>query len=101
MVRADYCGDGSSWTRDGIRIDLYDRLGIQVPDRSLGMLFEAAWGPQGAICVSRTRLQTLLSVPELLSRCRQKIKLAPDACTDEATENRHDALLRNESFADR
>ncbi len=43
MVRADYGGDGVSTTRDGTLIDVFDRFGIQTPDRSVNMEFEAAW----------------------------------------------------------
>ncbi len=56
MVRADYCGTGVSYTKDGTLIDVYDTKGIQLPtlgDASLA--FEAGWGPGGAVCASRTR----------------------------------------------
>src|SRR5688500_16349430 len=38
MVRADYCGDGRSHTKDGMWIDVYDTLGIQVrePEEKTG-----------------------------------------------------------------
>jgi hypothetical protein len=51
MIRADYCGDGHSWTHNGTEIDLYDHIGInrRRPDET--MSFEAAWGGQGAVCV--------------------------------------------------
>src|SRR5262249_37188157 len=32
MIRADYCGDGRSWTKDGVWINLYDELSIQNDD---------------------------------------------------------------------
>jgi hypothetical protein len=56
MVRADYCGTGVSYTKDGTLIDVYDTKGVQLPtlgDASLA--FEAGWGPGGAVCASRTR----------------------------------------------
>lgn len=54
MVRADYCGDGASHTRNGTPIDVFDDLGVNAPERAdLG--FEAAWGPDGATCVGHTR----------------------------------------------
>lgn len=56
MVRADYCGTGVSFTKDNTLIDVYDTKGIQLPtlgDASLA--FEAGWGPNGAVCASRTR----------------------------------------------
>jgi hypothetical protein len=50
MVRADYCGDGVSHTREGNRINLYDRLGIQQDTQR--WVFEAEWDEEGARCVS-------------------------------------------------
>jgi hypothetical protein len=97
MVRADYCGDGISWTRDGMPIDVYDRLGIQIPDRSQNMQFEAAWGPDGAVCVSHPRVLEKTSLDQLMKRCPKHV--APIACTDAATAQRDDVLLSNESFA--
>jgi hypothetical protein len=57
MARADYCGDGVSYTRDGTTIDLYDGQGIQTPATSTadGFAFEAGWGPGGAVCVAHPR----------------------------------------------
>lgn len=57
MVRADYCGDGVSWTEPGQEIDIQDRWKIhdwrnpaQFP------VTEAIWGPKGAICIGTPRL---------------------------------------------
>ncbi|WP_164016778.1 ADYC domain-containing protein [Pyxidicoccus trucidator] len=71
LVRADYCGDGRSHTRQNTTIDIYDRLGMLEqaavasaewdPARAS---FEAAWAPDGATCLARTRddraLETIL-----------------------------------------
>lgn len=62
MARADYCGNGRSHTLNGTVIDLYDSFGIQTRmtkatsawDPALAS-FEAAWGPEGAACLARTR----------------------------------------------
>ncbi|MBL9106712.1 MAG: pentapeptide repeat-containing protein [Myxococcales bacterium] len=55
MVRADYCGDGSSFTFDGTPIDIYDALQPRLQTRStLGntdWTAEAEWGPNGAVCI--------------------------------------------------
>src|SRR5262249_28044700 len=40
MARADYGGDGSATTRNGVRIDLYDDLGIEMPGGDPGLVFE-------------------------------------------------------------
>jgi hypothetical protein len=70
-VRADYGGDGAGYTRDGTLIDIFDRLGIQRPEpdlRGAALEFEASWGPDGAICIRRTRIADLLSTAELAVR---------------------------------
>jgi hypothetical protein len=60
LARADYCGDGVPHTRNGTTINLWDTLphggiqhhGLLAP---LGMIFEAGWNTQGAVCLSRAR----------------------------------------------
>jgi len=51
MLRADYCGDGSSWTVDGTLINIYDNLGIQQDAEKWKT--EAEWTPAGARLVSK------------------------------------------------
>jgi len=51
MLRADYCGDGSSWTVDGTLINVYDNLGIQHDSEKWKT--EAEWTPAGARLVSK------------------------------------------------
>lgn len=72
MARADYCGEGVSYTQDGTEIDLYDDLGIQQrsPANLLSpTVFEAAWGPQGAFCISKTRWLNLATLPSFAGSC--------------------------------
>jgi hypothetical protein len=76
MVRADYCGDGRSWTKDGTPIDLYDRLGIQTEDHNDGMEFEAAWGVDGAHCVRHTRIPELLIPDRIATECKRQVSVA-------------------------
>ncbi len=73
MARADYCGNGISHTKDGTAIDLYDRLGIQQPEPqdNLEMIFEAAWGIDGAVLLARTRYSEGLA--QLQSECPEKL----------------------------
>ena len=59
-TRADYCGDGVSHTLNGTLINLWDSLGAPGPilahgSTPPGMTFEAAWDPNGAICLSHAR----------------------------------------------
>jgi ADYC domain len=58
LIRADYCGHQGT-TKDGMLIDIYDRLGIQRPADDAGrsgLRFEAAWNTDGAVCVAHTRV---------------------------------------------
>lgn len=55
LARADYCGTGTPWTKDGTLIDVYDVAGVQSPTGEPGLSFEAGWGPIGAVCVSAPR----------------------------------------------
>lgn len=57
MIRADYCGDGRSWTETGTRIDILDDIGIHPSWTHAGSWTpEATWGVNGATCVTRERL---------------------------------------------
>ncbi|MDY7225992.1 ADYC domain-containing protein [Hyalangium rubrum] len=54
MVRADFCGDGTSYTVDGNWVNLYDSMNVQVDSES--WVAEAEWTSNGASCVtSKTR----------------------------------------------
>ena len=48
LLRADYCGDGSTYTQNGNRVNLYDPLGVQQDTEH--WIFEAAWDENGARC---------------------------------------------------
>lgn len=84
-MRGDYCGDGRPYTRDGTWIDLYDRIGVQNSDEDPSLSFEAAWGPEGAICVARTRIPELIGLDGLARACpRLAGRLGPAACDEHA-----------------
>jgi hypothetical protein len=91
MMRADYCGDGQSYTEPGISILLADRLGVapRSTDPTLG--FEAAWGPQGAVCVRRPRILEKVTLEALAERCVRLRGNLGEACG----EDRADALIVN------
>ena len=70
LARADYCGNGNPGTRDGTEINVWDRLsppgpiqkhggikilGLPLPLPPPGMLFEAGWNTDGAVCLSTAR----------------------------------------------
>lgn len=68
-VRADYRGDGAPHTRNGTEIDIADVAGIQRHDslKDPAYIFEAGWGPTGAVCVAATRWPDLLTQEALLA----------------------------------
>ena len=53
MLRADYCGNGKSWTADGTPINIYDDLGIQSDEASWQV--DAEWTGDGAVCTHHIR----------------------------------------------
>ena len=93
LVRADYCGDGIGHTRNGTPIDIFDKLGIQRDETAPGMTFEAAWGPDGAVCVRHTRLKDVLGPVELIEQCSRLAARMGESCDETIP-----ALLFNRSF---
>jgi len=59
VVRADYCGDGVSHTKESTLIDLYraNTMGTHVVEPAF--LLEATWDPAGAICILHARYVSL------------------------------------------
>ncbi len=53
-MRADYCGDGTSYTHDAVTIDIYDGFGYRTPMK--GWPFEAEWNAAGAVCANQPRV---------------------------------------------
>ena len=100
MVRADYGGDGVSTTRDGTLIDVFDRFGIQTPDRSVNMEFEAAWSPHGAVCVAHSRIRQNITLNEIAARYpRLANAIGTQACSEESARRDSRALIFNRSNA--
>ena len=100
MLRADYGGDDHPTTRDGTLVDLYDRFGIQMPESSGTMTFEAAWGVDGAVCVAHPRIAGAVTLDELARRYPHLAsRLGPDACNDAAMRREPRALIFNRSVA--
>ena len=67
-VRADYLGDGAPHTKNGTEIDVADIAGVQRHDtvNNPDYIFEAGWGPTGAVCVAATRWSDLMTEEALL-----------------------------------
>ncbi len=96
MVRADYGGDGTATTRNGMLIDLYDDHGIQVPDADHRMAFEAGWTQDGAVCVNHPRVKDNISLGEIAARWHRFAGRNGASCTEE-TARSLGALLFNRS----
>ncbi len=98
MFRADYCGDGIGWTRNGMAVDIFDVHGIQRAAQPATLPFEAAWGPDGAVCVHHTRVQQRGDLAALLAAC-PRLAAAPTgaACSEAAAAGLPGALLFNRS----
>jgi hypothetical protein len=95
VIRADYCGNGTSYTKDGNPVNVVDDDGIQRDSER--WLPEAEWTPAGARCVTKARVTQLsllagagligpLGVPACLLRlvdvtCTNERHLASGAAT--------------------
>ncbi len=60
MLRADYCGNGTSYTTTGRLVNLYDGVGIQADTEAFRL--EAEWTANGARCLTNAR-RASVSVP--------------------------------------
>jgi hypothetical protein len=67
MLRADYCGDGKSWTVDGTTINLYDNLGVQSDTQA--WTAEAEWTAAGARYVTTTTRRRYLMLGATVPAC--------------------------------
>ena len=82
MIRADYGGDGTSWTQDGTLIGFCDRVGIHPCRRAHDI--EAAWSEGGAVCVARPRIPALVTLEDLAGRYPQLGGRLGTDCTPES-----------------
>jgi ADYC domain-containing protein len=99
MTRADYGGDGTTSTRDGTRIYLCDRFGV-VPCSVGGgpLAFEAAWGPDRAVCVARPRIPEKISLDQIAARYPDLApRLGPESCTQDSALRDPEVLLIDRS----
>jgi hypothetical protein len=97
MLRADYCGDGTPQTVPGITVQRFDRAGISPPPTRPFGTFEAAWGPEGAVCVQHTRVPALMSLPTLVQTCPRLATQVGAACTADTVWTHPTARLGNYS----
>lgn len=96
MLRGDYGGRDEPMTRNGMKINVSDALGIQPPDEEPEMIFEAGWGPDGAVCVHHPRVKENVTLEQLEARYPRLKGRTGTICT-EAFARAHGALLFNHS----
>jgi len=96
LLRADYCGDGRSWTRDGTLVDLWDDDGIQTLDAGSdpAFSFEAGWSPDGAVCAAHSRIPENITLEKLRAYCP---RLAAISSCDENSARAAGAVIFNRS----
>ncbi|WP_216627458.1 ADYC domain-containing protein, partial [Corallococcus exercitus] len=112
MARADYCGNGRSHTREHTIIDMYDELGVSSRTTEASATwdpakasFEAAWAPDGATCLARTRDGRELT--SILRECPDRFRTTGavelgegDRCNAQRKgSNSRSVFLRNRSYA--
>jgi hypothetical protein len=68
LLRADYCGDGTSHTVDSMQVNMYDAMGLRTDSEEWG--FEAEWDARGAICADTSRLPN--TTPACAARLNEK-----------------------------
>jgi hypothetical protein len=86
MMRADYCGDGTSHTTDGVPINIWDGLSIQErAETGTTWKREAEWGPNGAVCITGLRYDPDHETSTYVAlRCPYRVN-APFSCFGSAS----------------
>lgn len=100
MLRGDYCGDGQAFTKNGMLVNIGDRREIQRLDDSASLVFEAGWGPAGALCVHHPRVPESTTLAALEARCPDRLRgRTGAACTRDSVVNDPQFRLFNHSAA--
>lgn len=87
MLRADYCGDGTSFAEKDRAINFYDKIGIQMDVQA--WTHEAEWDEDGSRCISSSRVHSIMQrrgalgdgvvpaciVRQASARCGQRARL--------------------------
>ena len=95
MMRADYCDDGKPFTVTGKRIQVIDTLGERQHSTRRYGAFEAVWGVNGAICVSRARVPDRFSLEQIVRACPSLRPHTGAHCSEAALTRHPGALLAN------
>jgi len=78
LLRADYCGTGVSYTKDGTLLNLYDNVGVQADAEAWGL--EAGWGPSGATCLSNAADTRFIILKTTVPPCFATLKAKTTSC---------------------
>ncbi|MCB9751602.1 MAG: hypothetical protein H6713_16635 [Myxococcales bacterium] len=77
MARADYCGDGTPHTVNGVTIDIEDQLDTSIQSYESWWPFEAEWNEDGAVCLNAWNSRIWLMDDIQLPSCLQEIAHKP------------------------
>ena len=77
MARADYCGDGTPHTLNGVTIDIEDQLDTSLQTFESNWFFEAEWNEDGAVCLNAWNSRIWLMDDIQLPSCLQEIAHKP------------------------
>jgi ADYC domain len=94
MMRADYCGDGRSFTTEGRRVDAWDDAGVR-PRSSNASRVEAAWSASGPVCLARSRAPDVFPLRDVLDACPGLRANVRDDCDGTADPAAAAALIWN------
>ncbi len=67
LLRADFCGNGTSYTVDGNTVNLYDNVGLQAD--AAAWMVEAEWTATGARCISKAKVTRWQQAGNTLPPC--------------------------------
>jgi hypothetical protein len=73
LIRADYCGDGTPHTRNGVPINLWDAFNVQQrADTQGAWLRDAEWSPEGAVCIEHLRYKPGKTIGYINAHCPER-----------------------------
>ena len=96
MLRGDYGGRNEPLTRNGMWVDVFDTIDLQKTDHDPALVFEAGWGPDGAVCVHHPRVPENVTLEQLEARYPRLRGRTGAICTEEFA-RAHGALIFNRS----
>ena len=95
MIRADYCGNGTSFTVAGKHIQVADMTGERHHSAKRYGVFEAVWGVHGAVCVRRARVPDQFPLEHILQACPSLGMHTGEHCREDGLYRHPNALLAN------